>query len=281
MTSTQYEPTNEEISRHYDELDPFYREVWGEHVHHGLWRTGNETSHEAVRALVDLMARVGGITKDTRVVDVGSGYGATARQLAADYGATVTTLTISEQQWQFATSNDPANPRITYLLRDWLDNGLPDGSADVVVAIESVAHMDSARAFAECFRVLRPGGVAVICDWLLGESLSSWQRQWLIEPIERATHVNELVPMSGYRQMLTAAGFTVTRTTDLSRQVQRTWTISNRRFASRVLRDSRYRRFVLSGDFDNRPFALAMLRMPLAYQTGAMRYGLLVAAKER
>jgi len=281
MTSTQYEPTNEEISRHYDELDPFYREVWGEHVHHGLWRNGNETPQEAVRALVDMMARVGGITQGTRVVDVGSGYGATARQLAADHGATVTTLTISEQQWRFATSHDPDNPRVTYLLRDWLDNGLPDDSADVVIAIESVAHMDSARAFAECFRVLRPGGVAVIADWLLGESLSGWQRQWLIEPIERAAHVNELVPMSGYRDMLTAAGFTVTRTTDLSRQVQRTWTISNRRFAARVLRDARYRRFVFSGEFDNRPFALAMLRMPLAYQTGAMRYGLLVAAKER
>ncbi len=25
------------IADHYDALDPFYRSVWGEHVHHGLW----------------------------------------------------------------------------------------------------------------------------------------------------------------------------------------------------------------------------------------------------
>ena len=26
------------VADHYDELDDFYREIWGEHVHHGLWR---------------------------------------------------------------------------------------------------------------------------------------------------------------------------------------------------------------------------------------------------
>ena len=31
-----------DVADHYDELDVFYREVWGEHVHHGLWRTGRE-----------------------------------------------------------------------------------------------------------------------------------------------------------------------------------------------------------------------------------------------
>lgn len=282
MTITRhqrYQPANEIISRHYDELDPFYREVWGEHVHHGLWQTGSETSDEAVRALVDLAAQAGQITPGTTVVDVGSGYGATARQLAAGYGATVTSLTISQQQWQYANTRHPGNSQITYLLRDWLDNGLPEGSADVVIAIESVAHMDSARAFAECFRVLRPGGRVVVCDWLLGESLGGWRRRWLIEPIERAAHVNKLEPMSGYRDLLIAAGFTVERTEDLSSRVRRTWAISNRRFALRVLRERRYRRFVFSREYDNRPFALAMLRMPIAYRTSAMHYGLLVARK--
>ena len=33
------------VAGHYDELDHFYRDVWGDHVHHGLWRRGSET-HE-------------------------------------------------------------------------------------------------------------------------------------------------------------------------------------------------------------------------------------------
>jgi tocopherol O-methyltransferase len=32
--------TAESVARHYDTLDRFYREIWGEHVHHGLWRGG-------------------------------------------------------------------------------------------------------------------------------------------------------------------------------------------------------------------------------------------------
>ena len=32
------------VADHYDELDPFYREIWGEHVHHGYWATGRETA---------------------------------------------------------------------------------------------------------------------------------------------------------------------------------------------------------------------------------------------
>ncbi|MBW8754357.1 MAG: SAM-dependent methyltransferase, partial [Sphingomonadales bacterium] len=31
------------VALHYDELDPAYRRIWGEHVHHGYWLTGRET----------------------------------------------------------------------------------------------------------------------------------------------------------------------------------------------------------------------------------------------
>lgn len=48
--------TTAAVAAHYDELDLFYREVWGEHVHHGFWATGRESPLAAVEALVDLMA---------------------------------------------------------------------------------------------------------------------------------------------------------------------------------------------------------------------------------
>ena len=44
--------STEDVADHYDELDPFYREIWGEHVHHGLWESGKETIEEAVVNLV-------------------------------------------------------------------------------------------------------------------------------------------------------------------------------------------------------------------------------------
>ena len=48
--------TSAAVAEHYDELDPFYREIWGEHVHHGLWTTGRETPDQAVEALIAHLA---------------------------------------------------------------------------------------------------------------------------------------------------------------------------------------------------------------------------------
>jgi len=45
-----------EVGRHYDELDTFYREIWGDHVHHGLWTTGRETVDDAIIGLIDAVA---------------------------------------------------------------------------------------------------------------------------------------------------------------------------------------------------------------------------------
>jgi hypothetical protein len=39
--------TTPAVAAHDDELDSFYREIWGEHVHHGYRATGRETATEA------------------------------------------------------------------------------------------------------------------------------------------------------------------------------------------------------------------------------------------
>src|SRR5207247_162403 len=105
------------VADHYDDLDTFYREVWGEHVHHGLWRTGREDSEVAVRQLVEHLAGRVGIRPGDAVVDVGCGYGATARLLAKQFGATVTGLTVSAAQHAHAVGVEPGAANPTYLLR--------------------------------------------------------------------------------------------------------------------------------------------------------------------
>ena len=44
--------TPQDVAGHYDELDPFYRRLWGEHIHHGLWVHGRETAEQAVVQLI-------------------------------------------------------------------------------------------------------------------------------------------------------------------------------------------------------------------------------------
>ena len=40
------------IARHYDELSPLYRDLWGSHIHHGYWKVGTETKEEAQEQLI-------------------------------------------------------------------------------------------------------------------------------------------------------------------------------------------------------------------------------------
>ncbi len=265
------------VGQHYDELDVFYREIWGEHVHHGLWRTGRETPEEATRQLVDLVVEYAAIAPGEAVCDVGCGYGVTARLLAQEHGARVTALTVSRAQHDYARA---LGGEVDYRLCDWLANDLPSGAFDVVIAIESVSHMaDRRRFFAVAHRVLRPGGRLVACVWLSGEAPRPWERRLLLDPIVREGRLAGLDPASAYRMWLEAAGFVLDGFEDLSRQVLRTWPICLRRLAGRLAADARYRRFLLGAAHENRVFAFTLLRIYAAYRTGAMRYGLFTAHK--
>src|SRR5262245_56136242 len=261
------------VADHYQELDRLYREVWGEHVHHGLWRTGRESRHEAVEQLIAFVAEEAGVRRGDRVCDIGSGYGASARYVAGKFGARVTPLTIVPAQHAFAQATNPTDGNPRYLLRDWLDNGLPSSAFDAAYAIESTEHMeDKARAFAEAFRVLRPGGRFAICAWIAAEDAKPWQRRHLLEPICREGRLPGMGTEADYRDLLEAAGFGVEAVADISREVRGTWSICLRRAVGRFFRDSATRAFLFSSASRNRVFPLTMARIWLAYRTGAMRY---------
>ncbi len=207
---------------HYEELDRFYRIVWGEHVHHGLWRSGRERPKEAVEQLIEFVTEQARLRPKEHVCDIGSGYGTTARFLVQRFGVRVTALTLIPVQHAYADAIDPAGNNPVYLLRDWLDNGLPDAVFDVAIAIESTEHMhDKKQAFAEACRVLRPGGRLVVCAWISAERPARWARRFLLEPICREGRLPGMGSELDYRVLLEAAGFSVDAASDLSQRCGR------------------------------------------------------------
>ncbi len=271
-----------EVAAHYDDLDVFYREIWGEHVHHGLWLRRGEGRQAAAENLVALVADRARVAAGGRVCDVGCGYGATARWLARERGAVVTGVTVSAAQLARATAAAAATGGAVFLLRDWLDNGLPGASFDAVIAIESTEHMaDRERCAAEMRRVLAPGGRAVVCSWLAAADAGGWRRSRLLEPICREGRLAALPTSGEAAGLLEGAGLEVERVEDLTSRVARTWSVCLARLAKGLLRDRRYRAYLLDRRRPNRVFALTLLRLRAAYAVGALRYGVFTARRPR
>jgi tocopherol O-methyltransferase len=268
----------ESVAKHYDNLDRFYREIWGEHVHHGLWRSGRETPLEACEALSAAVAEKLALKPGDTVCDVGCGYGGTSRILA-DMGAEVTGLTLSEAQIAYAASAHPrANPRL--MQQDWLKNDFPDASFDAVLSIESSEHMvDKPLFFAEVARTLKPGGRFANCVWLTSENPGAAAINHLLEPICREGRLPSMGSESEYRAMMAAAGLKVTGFEDLTANVWRTWWLCLTRAAKGILTERSYREFLLNPRNSDRSFAITLLRILWAYRSGAMRYGLFAAEK--
>ena len=266
--------TAADVGGHYDELDPVYRAIWGEHVHHGLWRTGRESPREATEGLIELVAEKLAPQPGQTLCDIGCGYGGTAQYLAEHYHVAVTGLTISPAQAEIAYGRRPAAGALNFFERDWLANGLLARSFDGTYAIESSEHMmDKPLFFAEAHRVLRPGGRLVVCAWLAATAPSRFQVRHLLEPICREGRLPGMGSREEYEAMASAAGFKPLGFEDIGRQVGRTWAIVMRRLAAGLVTDPALRRMALSRATKNRDFLLSLPRLWWALRAGAMRYG--------
>jgi tocopherol O-methyltransferase len=213
-------------------------------------------------------------------VDIGCGYGETARRLAATRGVTVTGLTVSAAQASYAATKTPPGGSVSIQVQDWLENDLPSASFDRAYAIESSEHMpDKQRFFDQAYRVLRPGSVFGIYAWLSKTGPRPWEVRHLLEPICREGRLPSMGDEGDYRAMAEAAGFRVELVSDISDRVRRTWSVCLRRIVAKLVTDGRYRRFLLQQSAGNRIFTLTLLRLVAAYRTRSMRYCLLVLRK--
>ncbi len=271
----------QQVAGHYDELDRFYRRLWGRHLHHGFWRNGNETPAEAVEQLIEAVVRPLHLVPGMRLVDVGCGYGETSRYLVNRFQVHMTGITLSPAQFEFACQETRGQSNPAFLLGDWTNNRLADNGFDGIVSIECLAHIvDKPAFFQQIYRVLKPGGRAVITAWLLGDHDRKWQRRWLMEPICQEGRLPSMGRAAEYQQMAEQAGLTVVEFAEWGPQVRKTWQICTRRVLIHLATRPDAWWYLIRRQSSSWVFLFSVWRIRLAYRTGAMGYGRFVLEKK-
>ncbi len=149
--------------------DEFYFKIWGgDHIHVGIYNHPQEAIKEASPRIVHMMASKLNLNADTKVLDLGSGYGGAARYLAKKYGCQVTCLNLSETQNErneSLTKKAGLDGLVTVVEGNFEDIPFPDNSFDVVWSQDAIVHSSNRELVVEeVVRVLKENGEFIFTD---------------------------------------------------------------------------------------------------------------------
>ena len=206
-----------------EDADNFYFHIWGgEDIHIGLYEREDEEIATASRRTVETMARqVPGLGAESRVLDLGAGYGGAARYLARTFGCHVTALNLSEAE----NARDRAMNREAGLdpLIEVVDGNFeqvpgPDNQYDLVWSQDAILHSPNReQVIREAARVLKPGGHLLFTDPMQADDCP----EGVLQPVLDRIHLASLGSIVFYRQAAQAAGLAEVGVENLTGQLVR------------------------------------------------------------
>ena len=202
--SSEYSQVVETARAYYNsaDADNFYFHVWGgEDIHIGVYQTADETIGNASRRTVQRMASLpAGLDRDSRVLDLGAGYGGAARHLAKRFGCHVTALNLSDTE--NARNRQMNREQGLEQLIDVVDGSFEDvpagdASFDLVWSQDAILHSGHRdRVIAEAARVLRAGGELVFTDPMQADDCPPD----VLQPVLDRIHLSSLGSPAFYRE---------------------------------------------------------------------------------
>jgi len=176
----------------------------------------HDQDHYGGLAANDDLAKVAGIRSDDLVLDLCCGLGGPARYQALTRRCRVVGLDRHEGRIRGAvdlTRRVNLARRVRFIRGDAQALPFPPETFDAVLSQEAMLHLpDKAKALAEAFRVLKPGGRLAFTDWIAGGALTEADRAMMWTGI--AAHSVQTI--NQYLGLLKAAGFGEVRVVNLS-----------------------------------------------------------------
>lgn len=207
------------VTAFYDLITDFYEYGWGQSFHFAPAKDG-ASFEAAIAGHQHFLGEAIGLKPGTKVLDIGCGVGGPQRFIAREFGASIVGLNISEYQLEKCTEyNRKAGLQdLCGLLHgDFMDIPAESESFDAAYHIEALPHApDKAAAYAEVFRVLRPGAVFAGYDWCLTPLYDSAnpEHEELKDRIAYGNALPHIPPFTDVTEGLQSAGFELVEARD-------------------------------------------------------------------
>lgn len=153
------------------------------------------------------LARLAGLERGARVLDVGGGIGGPARLLAAELGCRVTVLDLTEEFCRVGadlTRRAGLGEQVEFRQGDALELPFGDGAYDAAWTQHSTMNIaDKERLYRQIHRVLRPRGRLAMHEIMAGPNQPiHFPVPWAPEPT-----ISHLRPPEAVRQLIGGLGF--------------------------------------------------------------------------
>jgi cyclopropane-fatty-acyl-phospholipid synthase len=155
------------ILAHYDLSNDFYK-LWLDPTmtySSGIFSRKESSMQDASVEKIDRICRKLNLSNKDNVLEIGTGWGSFAVHAAKNYGCKVTTTTISDNQFQYASeliSNEGLSDKITLLSKDYREL---EGAFDKVVSIEMIEAVGAEYVpgfFEKASSLLKKNGLMVL-----------------------------------------------------------------------------------------------------------------------
>jgi sarcosine/dimethylglycine N-methyltransferase len=219
----QYSEAIETAKSYYDstDADNFYHTIWGgEDIHVGLYQSDDEPIFDASRRTVEYVAnKLKTLSKDSKVIDVGAGFGGAARYLAKAYGCEVVALNLSEaenERDREKNKEQGLDKLITVVDGDFEQLPYDDNSFDIVWCQDSFLHSDNrGKVMEEIARVLKSGGEFIFTDPMQADDADTSK----LQPVYDRLDLPNMGSPGFYRQKLKELGFEELEFEELTHQL--------------------------------------------------------------
>jgi len=191
-----------------DDADNFYYRLWGgEDLHIGWYESPDESIYDASQRTVDRILAHLGERPGARVLDIGAGYGGSARHMAQTRDWTVDCLNLSVVQNERNREKNREqgfDGRISVTDGNFEDLPYEDDSFDIVWCQDSMLHSSARKQiFEEVDRVLKPGGEFIFTEPMQKEGVD----RTLLEPVLARIHLPSLGSVEAFEQYARELGW--------------------------------------------------------------------------